>query len=73
MFQRLGPVEILLILFVILLLFGGSKLPQLARGLGQGVREFKSALKDEGAGAGPEPKGSDRKESDPKGTDKQES
>ncbi|MCG0238058.1 MAG: twin-arginine translocase TatA/TatE family subunit [Firmicutes bacterium] len=69
MFQRLGPVEILLILFVILLLFGGSKLPQLARGLGQGIREFKGALRGEGTGAGPEPRESDRKESDPKGPD----
>lgn len=47
MFSRLGPMEILLILLVILLLFGGSKLPQLARGLGQSFKEFKGALKEE--------------------------
>ena len=35
--------EILLILFVILVLFGGKKLPELARGLGKGINEFKKA------------------------------
>lgn len=35
--------EILIVFFVILLLFGGKKLPELARGLGKGIREFKDA------------------------------
>ena len=39
----LGYPEVLGILLVVLLLFGAKKLPQLARGLGQGIREFKSA------------------------------
>jgi len=46
----LGTGEILIILFVILLLFGAKKLPELARGLGKGINEFKKAsseLKDE--------------------------
>jgi len=37
-----GP-ELLLVLFIVLLLFGGEKLPQLARGLGKSMREFKKA------------------------------
>jgi len=39
----LGGPEILLIAFVVLLLFGGKKLPELMRGLGKGIREFNSA------------------------------
>lgn len=38
-----GPTEIILIVFVVLLLFGGKKIPELMRGLGNGVREFNSA------------------------------
>ena len=40
---KLGWSEILLIAFVVLLLFGGKKIPELMRGLGRGVREFKDA------------------------------
>lgn len=40
-----GPWEIGLILVAILLLFGGKKLPELARGLGKGLREFKAAAR----------------------------
>ena len=46
----LGPGEIILILFIILLLFGAKKLPELAKGLGKGINEFKKAsneIKDE--------------------------
>ena len=39
----LGTAEILIILFVILLLFGAKKLPELAKGLGKGIKEFKKA------------------------------
>ena len=42
----LGGQELLLILFIILLFFGPSKLPELARGLGKGIREFKKAQAD---------------------------
>jgi len=42
-FLNLGTPEVMLIMFVALLLFGGKKLPELARGLGQGIREFKDA------------------------------
>lgn len=41
----LGPKEIILILAVVLLLFGGKKIPELMKGLGQGVKEFKDASK----------------------------
>ena len=41
--MSLGFGEILVILFIILLLFGAKKLPDLARGLGQGMREFRRA------------------------------
>jgi sec-independent protein translocase protein TatA len=43
----LGGPELMLILVILLLLFGGSKLPSLAKGLGQSIKEFKQAAKDE--------------------------
>ena len=39
----LSPSHIILIAFVVLLLFGGKKIPELMRGLGRGIREFKDA------------------------------
>ena len=42
----LGFGEILVILFIVLLLFGAKRLPELAKGLGQGMREFKKATSD---------------------------
>jgi sec-independent protein translocase protein TatA len=43
LFLNLGTQEVILIVFAVLLLFGGNKLPELARGLGKGIREFKDA------------------------------
>ena len=43
----IGMQELLIILAVALLFFGGRKLPELAKGLGEGLREFKKATKDE--------------------------
>ena len=43
-FFNLGPWEILLILVVVLILFGAKRLPELARGLGQGINEFRDAV-----------------------------
>lgn len=42
-----GGTELILILLIILLLFGGSKLPSLARGLGQSIKEFKKASRED--------------------------
>lgn len=44
---RLGVPEILLIVVVLLVLFGGKKIPELMRGLGTGIKEFKDATKEE--------------------------
>jgi sec-independent protein translocase protein TatA len=43
---RLGVTEILVILAIVLLLFGGKKIPELMKGLGSGLKEFKNASKD---------------------------
>ncbi len=41
--MSLGPMEIILVIAVVVLLFGGKKIPELMRGLGQGIKEFKKA------------------------------
>mgnify|MGYP000382918607 FL=1 len=51
-----GPWQIVLIVAVVVLLFGGKKIPELMRGLGGGVKEFKNAMKDEDAPAKKEEK-----------------
>ena len=43
-FFNLGPWEILLVLIVVLVLFGAKRLPELARGLGLGINEFRDAV-----------------------------
>jgi sec-independent protein translocase protein TatA len=43
----LGPNQMILILVVVLLLFGGRKIPELMRGLGRGVKEFKDGVTDD--------------------------
>ena len=45
---NLGIPELLLILAIVVLLFGVGKLPQLGKGIGEGIRNFKSAMKDGG-------------------------
>lgn len=42
-----GPTEIILIVLVVVILFGGRKIPELMKGIGQGMKEFKKATKDE--------------------------
>ena len=46
LFLNIGTSEMVLILFAALMLFGGDKLPELARGLGKGIRDFKDASED---------------------------
>jgi len=46
-FLGLGAPELIIVLVIMLVLFGGAKLPSLARGLGQSIKEFKKASKDE--------------------------
>jgi sec-independent protein translocase protein TatA len=46
MFDNIGGGEILIILLVFLIFFGAKKIPELAQGLGKGIREFKKAVKD---------------------------
>jgi sec-independent protein translocase protein TatA len=44
---KLGTFEIILIIAVVLLLFGGKKIPELMKGLGSGIKEFKNAAKED--------------------------
>jgi sec-independent protein translocase protein TatA len=46
LFGSFGWQEILIIAFIVLLLFGGKKIPELMKGLGKGVRSFKEGMKD---------------------------
>ncbi len=46
MLGRLGTTELLIILGIILVIFGPSKLPEIGKSLGRGIREFKTATKD---------------------------
>lgn len=45
MFGSFGLTELLIILGIVIIIFGGTKIPQLGRGLGEGIRNFKSAIK----------------------------
>jgi sec-independent protein translocase protein TatA len=44
---KFGATEIILIIAVIVLLFGGKKIPELMKGIGNGIKEFKNAAKDD--------------------------
>ncbi len=46
-FLAVGPWQIAIIVLVVLLLFGGKKIPELMRGLGSGIKEFKDASKED--------------------------
>ena len=45
-FAMIGTPEIIIILVIVLLLFGGRKIPEIARGLGEGIRNFKDAVRE---------------------------
>ena len=45
--QKMGPWGIVLIVLVVLLLFGGKKIPELMKGIGKGVKEFKDGVKSD--------------------------
>ena len=51
----LQPTHLLLVLFICLLMFGPSKLPELGKGLGEGIRGFRNAMKGESADAEKKP------------------
>jgi sec-independent protein translocase protein TatA len=51
---NLGATELLIILAIVVLLFGYSRLPQLGRGLGQGIRNFRQGIKDSKDGEEPD-------------------
>lgn len=42
-----GPTQVILIIAIIVLLFGGKKIPELMKGIGTGIKEFKNAAKDD--------------------------
>jgi len=56
-----GATEIILILLVVVLLFGGRKIPELMKGIGQGMKEFKKASRVEDEKPGTEPKEEEKK------------
>ena len=47
MFRSIGFPELVVVLVVAVLLFGGKKIPEVAKGLGEGIKNFKNALKSE--------------------------
>jgi sec-independent protein translocase protein TatA len=56
MFGSLGVPELLLILLIVIVIFGAGKLPQLGRGVGEGIRNFRNALKGNSAAKDEPPK-----------------
>ena len=47
MLGGLGPMELTIIFLIVLLIFGGRKIPEIAKGLGKGIKEFKTAQKED--------------------------
>ena len=43
----IGPMQVILIIAIVVLLFGGKKIPELMKGIGSGIKEFKNAAKDD--------------------------
>ncbi len=59
MFGSIGVPELLLIFLIVLIIFGAGKLPQLGKGIGEGIRNFRSSLKGEDENKPPAPKSDD--------------
>jgi sec-independent protein translocase protein TatA len=49
MFGRLGLPELMIILVIVIIIFGANRLPQLGRGIGSAIKNFKEGIKDESA------------------------
>ena len=47
LFAGLGPTELVIVLLIVLLLFGGSRLPTLMKGMGEGIRNFKQGVNED--------------------------
>lgn len=58
----IGPWQIVLIVIILLLLFGGRKIPELMKGLGQGLKEFKKATSQDDDSTGEKKKDSEKLE-----------
>ena len=43
---NLGPTELIIILLIVILLFGAKKIPEIGKGLGKGIKDFKTAMKE---------------------------
>lgn len=67
-----GGMEWVLIALVVLLLFGGKKIPELAKGLGSGIKNFKKAVKDDEEVASTDKKDEIEKKAEEKSDDKKE-
>jgi sec-independent protein translocase protein TatA len=52
----LRPAHLLIILAVVVLMFGGKKIPELAKGLGEGIKNFKTAMRENGSTTPDDPK-----------------
>lgn len=57
----IGPMELIIILIIVILLFGAKKLPELARSVGSSAKELKSAMKDEPDAKNEKAKGEEKK------------
>ena len=53
--MEFSPMHLFIVLLIVLVLFGGRKLPELMRGLGQGIKEFKDGMRDQPAPTNPPP------------------
>lgn len=53
--MEFSPMHLFIVLLIVLVLFGGRKLPELMRGLGQGIKEFKEGMRDQPTPTNPPP------------------